>query len=49
MVCKFLKKYPEVPGWRKIRNWHNEMKNMMRVVGKKRRATVPLLAGRVIV
>jgi len=34
MVYKFLKKYPEVPGWRKIRNWHNEMKNMMRVVGK---------------
>jgi len=34
MVGKFLKKYPEVPGWRKIRNWHNEMKNMMRIVGK---------------
>ena len=23
MVGKFLKKYPKVPGWRKIRNWHN--------------------------
>jgi len=34
MVGKFLVKYPEVPGWRKIRNWHNEMKNMMRSVGK---------------
>lgn len=34
MVGKFVKKYPEVPGWRKIRNWHNEMKSMMRAVGK---------------
>jgi len=34
MVDKFLVKYPEVPGWRKIRSWHNEMKNMMRSVGK---------------
>jgi len=34
MVGKFLVKYPEVPGWRKIRCWHNEMKNMMRSVGK---------------
>ncbi|MQY79336.1 MAG: hypothetical protein GH151_09120 [Bacteroidetes bacterium] len=34
MVSKFLEKYPEVPGWRKIRNWHNEMKNMIRAVGK---------------
>jgi hypothetical protein len=34
MVGKFLVKYPDVPGWRKIRNWHNEMKNMMRSVGK---------------
>ena len=34
MVGKFLVKYPEVPGWRKIRSWHNEMKNMMRSVGK---------------
>jgi IS5 family transposase len=34
MVGKFVKKYPEVPGWRKIRNWRNEMKSMMRAVGK---------------
>jgi len=34
MVGKFLEKYPKVLGWRKIRNWHNEMKNMMRTVGK---------------
>ena len=34
MVSKFLDKYPDVPGWRKIRNWHNQMKNMMRAVGK---------------
>jgi IS5 family transposase len=34
MVGKFVKKYPEVPGWRKIRDWHNEMKSMMRAVGK---------------
>ena len=31
---KFLDKYPEVPGWRKIRDWHNQMKSMMRTVGK---------------
>lgn len=31
---KFLNKYPEVPGWRKIRDWHNQMKSMMRAVGK---------------
>jgi len=34
MVGKFLVKYPEVPGWRKIGSWHNEMKNIMRSVGK---------------
>ena len=34
MTGKFLNKYPEVPGWRKIRDWHNQMKSMMRVVGK---------------
>jgi len=31
---KFLNKYPGVPGWRKIRDWHNQMKSMMRAVGK---------------
>ena len=34
MTGKFLNKYPEVPGWRKIRDWHNQMKSMMRTVGK---------------
>jgi hypothetical protein len=31
---KFLNKYPTVPGWRKMRDWHNQMKSMMRTVGK---------------
>ena len=31
---KFLNKYPTVPGWRKIRDWYNQMKSMMRTVGK---------------
>ena len=34
MVSKFLDRYPDVPGWRKIRDWHNQMKSMMRTVGK---------------
>ena len=34
MVEKFLNKYPTVPGWRKIRDWYNQMKSMMRTVGK---------------
>lgn len=34
MVGKFLKKYPEIQGWRKIRNWHRATKSQMRAVGK---------------
>jgi len=34
MVDKFLKKYPEVPGWRKKGDWYRQLKNSMRVVGK---------------
>jgi hypothetical protein len=34
MAGKFLEKYPQVPGWRKISNWYNQMKSMMRAVGK---------------
>jgi len=34
MVGKFLEKYPQIPGWGEIRNWHNQIKNMMRAVGK---------------
>ena len=34
MVDKFLKKYPEVQGWRKMRDWYCQLKNSMRAVGK---------------
>ena len=34
MVDKFLKKYPEVPGWRKRGDWYRQLKNSMRAVGK---------------
>ena len=34
MVGKFLKKYPEVQGWRKMPDWYRQMKNAMRAVGK---------------
>ncbi len=30
----FLKKYPEVQGWRKMRDWYRQLKNSMRAVGK---------------
>jgi IS5 family transposase len=34
MVDKFLVKYPEVPGWRKMNDWYRQLKNSMRAVGK---------------
>ncbi len=34
MVDKFLKKYPEVLGWRKKGNWYRQLKNLMRAIGK---------------
>jgi len=34
MVDKFLKKYPEVLGWRKKGDWYRQLKNSMRAVGK---------------
>jgi hypothetical protein len=34
MVDKFLKKYPEVPGWRKKGDWYRQLKSSMRAVGK---------------
>jgi transposase, IS5 family len=34
MVGKFLEKYPELQGWRKIRNWYRATKSQMRTVGK---------------
>jgi len=33
-VAKFLIKYKELEGWRKIKNWHFEMKGLMRELGK---------------
>jgi hypothetical protein len=33
-VNYFLKKYPQIQGWRKIKNWRYELKNMMRNVGR---------------
>jgi len=34
MADKFLKKYPEVSGWRKKGDWYRQLKNSMRAVGK---------------
>jgi hypothetical protein len=34
MIDKFLEKYPEVPGWRKMGDWYRQQKNSMRAVGK---------------
>jgi hypothetical protein len=30
----FLKKYPYIKGWRKIKNWRRELKSLMREVGR---------------
>jgi hypothetical protein len=34
MTDKFLEKYPEIPGWRKMGDWYRQLKNAMRAVGK---------------
>jgi len=34
MIDKFLEKYPEIPGWRKMGDWYRQLKNSMRAVGK---------------
>jgi hypothetical protein len=34
IVHFFLRKYPQIDGWRKIRNWRFELKSMMRSVGR---------------
>jgi hypothetical protein len=34
MVKYFLKKYPEISGWRKLKNWRSELKGLMRTVGR---------------
>jgi len=33
-VNYFLKKYPGIPGWRKVKNWRSEIKSLMRQVGR---------------
>jgi len=33
-VNVFLKKYPCIKGWRKIKNWRSELKSLMREVGR---------------
>lgn len=33
-VDKFKKKYPWIPGWRKMGEWRRQLKNAMRAVGK---------------
>ena len=33
-VSKFIEKYSEIRGWRKISNWRREMKGLMRELGK---------------
>jgi len=33
-VNKFLNKYPNIPEWRKIKNWNRETKGFMRELGK---------------
>lgn len=34
VVCKFLEKYENISGWRKIENWRAELKGFMRELGK---------------
>ena len=34
MVFYFLKKNPQIEGWRKIKNWRSEIKGFMRTVGR---------------
>ena len=33
-VKGFLKKYPDIKGWRKMENWRSELKSLMRTVGR---------------
>jgi transposase, IS5 family len=34
MVKKILKEYPEIKGWRKIKDWHKRIKNSSRQIGQ---------------
>ena len=36
-VTIFLEEYPEIEGWRKIKNWRSELKGLMRQVGRSSR------------
>lgn len=33
-IKKIIKKYPEIEGWRKIKNWYSELKNLSRALGQ---------------
>lgn len=33
-ISLFLKKYPSIPCWRKIKNWKGEIKSQLRILGK---------------
>ena len=34
VVNFFVKKYPQIEGWRKIKNWRSELKSLMRELGR---------------
>ena len=34
MVEDFIEKYPQIVGWRKLKNWCSELKGLMRELGK---------------
>jgi hypothetical protein len=33
-VAQFIERYPQIEGWRKIKNWYSELKSLMRRVGR---------------
>jgi IS5 family transposase len=34
IIGYFIKQYPEIEGWRKLKNWYQELKNKMRSLGR---------------
>jgi hypothetical protein len=34
MITFFLRKYPQIEGWRKIKDWRSDLKSLMREVGR---------------
>ena len=34
MLEDFIEKYPQIVGWRKLKNWCSELKGLMRELGK---------------